>query len=464
MSLTLDDIERWDDSSISAVARAAAEQGSATSAAADQLGVIMNGIQWEGHAADAVRAAMWRTRLEMYRHADECESIAAAITRSAARVAHVKDEWERLQDFAASWDFQINQRSGAVSWTVPFYASEQRRCDLEAAGRELVGRIDKLIHLADRVDAELAQILDGTQLEADVRALGFDLDPRTPEVERDAERRSNQTTAFRELLGREPRSAADWDTAAALDPHSYSAKNDGVAANIVVGRIRPIPGQGVVRTNLFIPGVTAWTPFGDNLGDGRGFDPMAGPEQSRVSFYLDYENGIVLARQNPSVMPGTGVRTGSPNVKVSQNSNGSVQIDYRAADPFSPGGEGVAKSSPWNVNGRLVFKPTDAGPIAGGVVSDFPAIEIYNDRGGATTLVDRIMPLNIGPVAPFLGLPLSQQLGPGLMGEFPDESHPPERPVIGQRVPMPPVAPIPPYPSAELRPVGEQRVAVLAAP
>ena len=42
-----------------------------------------------------------------------------------------------------------------------------------------------------------------------------------------ANRRQNQIDAFTKVFGRPPSSAADWETAAALDPHSYEAKNGG---------------------------------------------------------------------------------------------------------------------------------------------------------------------------------------------------------------------------------------------
>jgi hypothetical protein len=153
-----------------------------------------------------------------------------------------------------------------------------------------------------------------------------------------------------------------WATAAALDPHSYNAKNKGVPPNIVVGKIEKVPGQGVVRTNLFIPGKDVYAPPTDfpgggaydmNLGDNRGFDP-AGPENTRVAPVVDYENGIVVARQNPSVDNDTGqVAVGHPDVLATQQTNGSFLIKYNAADPFSPGGEMPAKAIPFSVNGTL---------------------------------------------------------------------------------------------------------------
>ncbi|WP_204802673.1 hypothetical protein [Mycobacterium riyadhense] len=211
-------------------------------------------------------------------------------------------------------------------------------------------------------------------------------------AEPEGNRRQNQIEAFTKVFGRQPSSAADWETAAALDPHSYDPKNGGVPANIVVGRIEPVPGQGVVRTNLFIPGRAVLDPQADippyhnNLGDNRGFSPTAGPEASRVSIYVDYENGIIVARQNPSIDEKTGqIRAGTPTISAVQRSNGSVMIKYSAADPFSPGGEAPAKALSFDVNGTIVIEPTAAGPRVGGTVTNFPAIEIYSDRPGAST-------------------------------------------------------------------------------
>ena len=210
-----------------------------------------------------------------------------------------------------------------------------------------------------------------------------------------------------------------------------------------------MPGQGVVRTNLFIPGEKAWTPFGDNLGDNRGFSTVAGPEESRVTLTVDYDNGIVVARQNPSVMAGpngNNVQAGTPDILVSQNPNGSVRIQYHAADPFSPGGEDLAKLTPWNVQGDIAIKPTPSGPIVGGMISDFPAVEIYGDNGGRTVDLGHIMPQNTSQYGPLAGLPLSQNIGQrDLLNEFPSAASP---------TPMARVPPvIVPYPSVELGPM-----------
>lgn len=236
----------------------------------------------------------------------------------------------------------------------------------------------------------------------------------------ESDRTENQIDAFREVFDRDPVSDSDWLTAAALDPHSYDPRNQGVEANIVVGRIEPVPGQGVVRTNLFIPSEDVWAPtigippYDNNLGDNRGFSPTAGPEASRVAIYTDFDNGIIVARQNPSINADTGqVRTGAPSIGAVQTSDGGVLIKYNAADPFSPGGEGLAKATEISVNGTLGIVPSDTGPRVGGDdVTTFPALEAYSDRGGTTTTVLQEWPTLLDNAAgPLVGLPFDKDLG-----------------------------------------------------
>ena len=239
------------------------------------------------------------------------------------------------------------------------------------------------------------------------------------ELPSEEDRRQNQIDAFKQVYGREPVRQKDWTMAEILDPTNYNEKNAGVASNVVVGRIQPVPGQGVVRTNLFIPQEEVWYPdipggiSGHNFGDNRGFDPNALPEDTRVAVYVDYESGVIVARQNPSVDTATGeVRTGTPTVAVAQRPDGSIYLNYDAVDPFSPGGEALAKLSPWSVNGNVVIEPTADGPAVGGSVTSFPAIEIYRDApDGVTTTLAQVMPQNIRQEGPLVGLPLHQEIG-----------------------------------------------------
>jgi uncharacterized protein YukE len=277
--------------------------------------------------------------------------------------------------------------------------------------------VQKLLSIFGDIDKQTAGSLPkyGGEADDDNRMFGFGPDKKDEEDQR----RQNQIEAFRQVYGRDPVTQNDWKMAAVLDPTSYNEKNAGVPANVVVGRIKPVPGQGLVRTNLFIPQEEVWYPdvpggiSGHNFGDNRGFDPNVGPEDSRVAVYVDYENGVIVTRQNPSVDTATGeARTGTPTVAAIQRPDGTLYLRYEAVDPFSPGGEDLGKLSPWSVNGNIVIQPTADGPVVGGNVTGFPAIEIYRDApNGVTTTLSQVMPENIGQEGPLVGLPLHQEIG-----------------------------------------------------
>lgn len=240
------------------------------------------------------------------------------------------------------------------------------------------------------------------------------------DIPAETDRKTNQVKAFREVFGRDPVDKSDWLTASILDPHSYNPKNQGEPPNIAVARIEPVPGQGVVRANLFIPSKNVWNPrpavppYDNNLGDDRGFSPAAGPEDARVAIYTDFDNGIVVARQNPSVNSDNGeVATGVPSVSAVQQSNGSVLIHYNAADPFSFGGQELAKASGISVNGTLGIAPSEGGPCVGGDdVTTFPALEVYSDRRGVTsTLLQEWPTVTADASGPMTGLIFDKDVG-----------------------------------------------------
>lgn len=394
------------------------------------------------------------------------DSAAARAAETLARQRELQRKLVALQAILAAGGADLTStRSAVMSIVAQLRAAGWRISDdgaatappfpeiLKALEPAFTAVIRRLLELFDGIDAATAAAVGAAPSGSHTMSLGFGAAvPLSPPDVPDT-RRQHQIEAFRQATGREPETPNDWRTAAMLDAHTYLDKNDGVASNVVVGHINPVQGQGVVQTNLFIPGEEAWyldldlnpthldlDVSGHNLGDNRGFNPQAGPEDSRVVLYVDYDNGLVIGRQNPSVdTGGEGVQTGTPRVNVSQKPSGSVKIDYQAADPFSPGGENLAMNLPWNVNGQLVVKPTPDGPVAGGIVSSFPAIEIYHHSNDGTQEIAKIMPQNTSQLGPLLGLPLSQNIFPGGDGS----------------PPVPSASPPVPYPSVRLGPVGD---------
>jgi hypothetical protein len=444
LTLTVADIERWDGGDVREVFHAATSRAQAAFDAADGLATLPAFTSWGGGAAEAAREAIGQTRKDLDTHGNEALSVAQAAGRAADSIDQIKSDLATLKGDANEAGLEIDPVTNRV---VPMTGSTHGRREMQSKIPALQARLNSLVEQADSVDSALAAVINVADGKIPIPPPAS---PNQP-LPADAQRRENEKVAFKEATGRDPVTAGDWETAAMLDPTSYDPKNQGVPANVVVGRIQPVPGQGIVRTNLFIPGEKAWTPLGDNLGDDRGFNPNAGPEDSRVSIVTDYENGLVVVRQNPSIFVGDNgnqVKTGHPDVQVSQSPSGSVLINYAAADPFSPGGEDLAKATPWNVQGRLAISPGPGGPVAGGLISDFPAVEMYRGSGGQAVELAKIMPQNTSVYGPLAGLHLTQSIGQtDLLDQFPAAVSP---------TPMARVPPVfVPYPSVSLEPVAE---------
>ena len=159
-----------------------------------------------------------------------------------------------------------------------------------------------------------------------------------------------------------------------MDPHSYGPKKNGVPPVVSVIKINPVPGQGVVATGLFIPNGKVLGGASRHYGDGREFDPSFSPEDTRVTYLIDYENGIIVARQNPSADTRGQVTTGTPNVSAAQLPDGTVLINYDAADPLAPK---PSSEAGWRVRGQTIVSPGVDGARVSGVATDFPSMETY---------------------------------------------------------------------------------------
>jgi hypothetical protein len=371
------------------------------------------GSKWTGGAANAYGAANAEHGRVLGQMAGLDQRLAAEVDNSA----RVVDAGRRNLDAVRQWvvDAAASVPPGQAGETMKMAIAQKGLSQLQEIIRKSNGDMNAIGGRIRGLRDEY-QALSNQKFAKEGPAL---LGPFKEDKPSEDERRKNRIEAFRQVYGHDPISQNDWKMAAILDPASYNEKNAGVPANVVVGRIKPVPGQGIVRTNLFIPQKEVWYPdvpggvSGHNFGDNRGFNPDAGPEDSRVAVYVDYENGVVVTRQNPSVDTATGeARTGTPTVGVAQRPDGSVYLRYEAVDPFSPGGESLGKLSPWSVNGNIVIQPTSAGPVVGGNVTSFPAIEIYRDApNGVTTTLSQVMPQNVGQEGPLVGLPLHQQIG-----------------------------------------------------
>ncbi|WP_336086203.1 hypothetical protein [Nocardia sp. SSK8] len=220
----------------------------------------------------------------------------------------------------------------------------------------------------------------------------------------DGARLGSSADVFHDVFKRWPETDADWSTAVFLNPNSYTEKYGGVGPSIQAVMINPVPGKGVVRATHFIeqfdvynpwPGRLSWEDFAggdfsfpEDRGDNRTADPNFDPESGKISVIIDYENGIVVMRQNPSVaVRGGDVEVATPQATIWQSPDGEIRMKYSGRDGFLPSmGEKTG-----TVNGDIVVTPGENGVELSGVRTDYPSFEAYHDTPGSpveTALID----------------------------------------------------------------------------
>ena len=422
MALSLEDVQRWDPQQIDEVASAAAERARTSRDQARELSNLPVFTDWDGDASIAAQSALSQTRTKLELSADEAFTVALGAQRACGDVTMIKNELSGVLAYAAEPpSVEIDTATSAV--TPP---------DTNGWGGESVGavtakvvdlqeRIAAILSRAEEADAELAQVLNA--------ATGGPMtpDPSSSEIpSRDSlERTRASAEAFEQVFGRPPTGPTDWATAEALNPNSYDPLFQGRPPEIRVVKINPVPGQGVVRASQFIEqrDVTSWPPPARDFGNNRLANPNFDPENSKVTTYIDYENGIVVMRQNPSVEltdqggPGE-VRVGVPEAMVSQTADGAVRIQYDAGNPFVPDilahppspMDGQAPT----VNGDLVFTPTGGGVRVDGTRTDYPSLEVYQDMPTGSTRTVLIDAAESGSsLGPAMNLPFHHDVGRG---------------------------------------------------
>lgn len=397
--LSLVDIDRWNPDAVREVFHAARNRAEATSIAADALATLPVFATWGGRAADAAGNAIEATRRDLDAHGNEALAVARAADRAADRIAKVKHDLAVLREDIAAAHATIDPLSNNV---------------IPAGQAALQARLDAIVGAANAADEELANAIDMADGDAPIPN-----DPAAPvvgpdglspaQVADDARQEQRQRAVFRQVYGRDPVSANDWRMAAALDPTSYQPRNHGVDAEVVAGRFTPQPGLGITRTNLFIPSEKVqnvamdftdlvngrWVP--DNFGDNRLPSAFADMDGSRVTMMLDYDNGVIVARQNPTVaVDGQrgGARAAVPKVDVLEAPDGRITVDYHAHDAYEPL---LGKLAGLTVNGRVTFAPgADGAMTLGGDTTIYPSMETYQYRPGGQPVQLQWNPANSG--------------------------------------------------------------------
>ncbi|GLE57363.1 hypothetical protein NJBCHELONAE_26720 [Mycobacteroides chelonae] len=404
MTLTPADLKKVDVQTIRDVAAALEKQATSLKSIKDSFPNLPHVGNWSGVAADAANDDLGVFGKLIGRRSEGRQAAAAKMRDAADEFEVAKAKLSKIED-EAQGKFSIDYATGAVTPLSKKPADAQQASELEAGIRRAVQDGDA----ADATLTHAVNLADGDEKPASLPMsmtgiLGV-LDANQGRI---MSPRENQEVAFLEVFGRAPTTPADWHTAAMLDPHNYDPKYKGTESDIKVARIESQPGKGQVQINAFIPGEKVWN-FGKDRGDNRGFDRNASPEHSRVSMLVDYDNGVVIHRQNPSVNADTGaVAVGTnPDISIKQKDD-TLNIQYESADGFLPGGLFSGQASMHTVKGDIALMPTDSGIKLGGSITNFPALEIYH---GQETLLRYMPSLGNNEMGPLLQLPMTHNEG-----------------------------------------------------
>lgn len=394
MAISLADIEQWDGWEVRGVANALQNRAASMDDIKTGISHLPTNGTWSGQAAAAAARSLDELGTYLTTHADAHQAAAKAMAKAADDIEDLK---KQLRDTLASaaGKFAINMATGTVSpLTQDPDIGEQER---------IVAALEQILASGESIDSELAHavnLLDGVDVPGG---------PPTIPADPASQRAHTQEEAFKKVYGHDPVTSNDWLMAAALDPHSYDPKYVGVPPQVVAGRFTPQPGKGVVRSNMFIPtdqvqnlpkdmtDVQNGRLLPRNFGDNRGPSATADTEASRVSVLVDYDNGVVVVRQNPTVSVDgeRGVAAAAtPNVHVVQAPDGRMTIDYDASDAYE---NPIGTAAGVTVNGRITLEPQSDGVVAlGGNTTIYPSMETYQYRDGLAPVQLQWDPANSG--------------------------------------------------------------------
>lgn len=426
MPLTLKELKDWSPE-IADLAGSTREAAGNHTKSAEFYRSLMKASTWEGDGGDAARAGMETTAREHEATAEDLAKGATGMEHAHKDAVDVARRIKNILDYAAeSPPVEVNESTNEVIPPDVSHMTKEYAAQVATKVADLQEEIAAVLAAGELVDADLARAI-AAATGGSTPDLKDDAPTPLPDgtVRRDDPARVRASAeAFEKVFGRLPTSPSDWSTAEALNPNSYDPKYQGVGPQIKVVKINPVPGQGVVRASQYIEQRDVISgPGTRDFGNNRTASPSFDPEDTKVTTYIDYENGIVVMRQNPSVElnteggPGQ-VKIGTPEGKIWQTPDGAVRIQYDAANPFAPG---IAKDPPWpagdhawTVNGDLVFTPQQGGVRVDGTRTDYPSFEVYQDLPSGSTRTVLIDPAASGAGwGPIANLPYHHDVGAG---------------------------------------------------
>ena len=176
MTLTVEEIDRWDAGAVREVAEAARARAAAARDAAEGLAGLPCLTSWGGRAATAAREAIARTRRELDAHAGEAMAVADAVQRAADAIEDVQSDLRFLRIEAALLGLQVD---ASVNRMIALPGSTLPAILPLVALPVLQIWLNHIVQKADSVDDELAAAvaLGGPTVPAGPHGTGLPEDP-----------------------------------------------------------------------------------------------------------------------------------------------------------------------------------------------------------------------------------------------------------------------------------------------
>ncbi len=179
MTLTLAEIEVWDDAAIDQVFAAASSRAEGAQTTGDTVGDLLTFVKWHGATAEAARDSASRIKLTLSDHADQCSKVAAAAKKATAEVADLKYRLSTIKADAEEAFLSIDEQTGTLSRKTAVLTVSQLDHQ-KAVMHNLAGRINQLLVDADGVDRDLATAIETADGAARVTGPGMAA-PNLPE-------------------------------------------------------------------------------------------------------------------------------------------------------------------------------------------------------------------------------------------------------------------------------------------
>jgi hypothetical protein len=155
MTLSLADIEAWDEAAIEQVFSAATLRAEGAQATGNTVGDLLTFVNWDGATAEAARESANRIKVTLNDHSEECKRVAAAAHKATAEVADLKYRLSSIKAEASAAQLNVNEQTGAVTSKVTVLTVAMQK-QQDAVKADVESRIRQLIADADGVDRDLA--------------------------------------------------------------------------------------------------------------------------------------------------------------------------------------------------------------------------------------------------------------------------------------------------------------------